>query len=102
MANAFTPQELTAGKLLCGKNFPNFVRTWNWLVRFCRNLQGDAQGGADGAITVDRADEDHPIVRLTKTFSTSGGGATYVKGDDTNIVFTPKDDGTIAIDVYYV
>ncbi len=39
--------------------------------------------------------------RTTITFSSTGGGAEYVKGADTNIVFTDKGNNRIAIDVYY-
>lgn len=31
-----------------------------------------------------------------------GGGKEYVSGDNSNVVFTPQSDGTVAIDVYYV
>lgn len=38
--------------------------------------------------------------------SSEGGGQNYIKGDDTNIVFTPvtsgDDAGKVKIDVYYV
>lgn len=101
----FQPQYLEQGKILSGKAFPNFVRTWNWLVDFVRNLTGDAENVADGAIVVDRADPSHPVIRTVKrneTGGSGGGGKTYVCGADSNIVFTDLEDGTTSIDVYYV
>lgn len=90
----FQPQLLTKGRALCGKAFPNFVRTFNWLVDFCQNLKGDAQGGADGGgkITVDTADPAHPVIRCkgcSSSSSFSGGIATGAFQIDL------ADDGTV-------
>lgn len=71
----FDPQYLEGGKILTGKNFPKFVETWNWLVDFCRNLRGDGDAAPfDGQVSVDKASIKHPIIRLTKTIPTDGGG----------------------------
>lgn len=63
--DGFQRQYLESGKILSGKSFPNFVRTWNWLVNFCSNLSGDSAAVGDGKIEVDRADADHPVIRIT-------------------------------------
>lgn len=113
MAVNIVLEKLEQGKALCGMNFPGFVKTFNWLVDFCCNLKGDADVDAlNGRVTVDTADEAHPIIRFNASgFSTGGGGGggscdcpTYVAGDDTNIVFTESTDTdgkTIKVDVYY-
>lgn len=67
-------QTLKDGLALCGKNFPNFVNTWNWLVNAFDNLRGDADiNNETGHIKIDRTDPKHPVVRLTN-FGTLGGG----------------------------
>ena len=73
----FDLQFLKGGKALCGKAFPNFVATWNWLVNFCANAKGDADvNDAQGHIKVDRADPAHPIIRCTGCSTSSGGSST--------------------------
>ena len=61
-------QYLKHGKALCGKAFAAFVETFNWHNDFCKNLKGDADlpgdGGGNGAISVDRGDPTHPIIRF--------------------------------------
>ena len=57
---------LSHGKALCGKVFARFVETYNGLVDFCANLEGDGDvAGGDGRITVDRADPAHPVIRCS-------------------------------------
>ena len=70
----FELQFLKSGKALCGKVFPQFVATWNWLVNFCSNMKGDADvNDAQGKITIDRADPAHPIIRCSGCSGGSGG-----------------------------
>lgn len=69
----FELQFLKSGKALCGKVFPNFVATFNWLVNFASNMKGDADVDATiGHIKVDRADPAHPVIRCA---GCSGGGS---------------------------
>ncbi len=77
--DGFQKQYLAQGKLLTGKSFPNFVRTWNWLVNFCANLSGDADNLGDGKIEVDRSNADHPVIRIT----TRGNGGSSSSGEAT-------------------
>lgn len=72
--DGFQRQYLESGKILSGKSFPNFVRTWNWLVSFCSNLSGDSAAVGDGKIEVDRADADHPVIRITTRGNASESG----------------------------
>lgn len=77
----FELQFLKSGKALCGKAFPQFVATWNWLVNFCSNMKGDADvNDAQGKITVDRADPAHPIIRCSGCSGGGGGDATTTAG----------------------
>lgn len=72
---AFDAQYLESGKALCGKNFPGFVGTFNWLVDFCRNLKGDGDLDAlCGRVKVDAADPRRPVVRLNADGLGGGGG----------------------------
>lgn len=73
--DGFQRQYLEQGKILSGKAFPNFVRTWNWLVNFCSNLSGDSAAVGDGKIEVDRADADHPVIRITSRGNGGEGGS---------------------------
>lgn len=99
---AFGIQLLKHGLALCGKNFGGFVEAWNHVVRRSANICGDADAyPADGIISVDNTDVDHPIIRLDRTKLPSGG-LEHVAGDDTNIVFdTTSEPGKIKVDVYY-
>lgn len=73
-------QYLSHGKALCGKVFARFVETYNGLVDFCANLEGDGDvAGGDGRITVDRADPAHPVIRCSGCGDSGGGGS---GGDD--------------------
>ncbi len=72
----FELQILKRGKALCGKTFPQFVDTWNRLVRSVSNLKGDADvDSAQGRIKVDRADPDHPVIRCVNCKGGSGGSS---------------------------
>lgn len=68
-----------------------FVDTFNWLVDFCSNLQGD------GNIEVDTQKSDKPKIKLV--------GLPLISGDDTKVVLTEvkdgKNKGLTKIDVYY-
>ena len=76
----FRLQFLKSGVALCGKVFPDFVTTWNWLVRAVSNLKGDADvNDAQGRIKVDFTDPDHPIVRCV---GCNGGGNGGGNGND--------------------
>lgn len=85
--------KLEKGKLIDSQQ--GFVDTFNWMVDFIENLKGDGS-----RIEVDRSMSDAPVVRYVDEEDGSGG-TEYVAGDDTNIVFTPKSDGKVAVDVYY-
>lgn len=66
-------QLLKHGKALCGKVFGGFVDTFNWLVRFCSNIRGDKDvSDANGHITVDLSDPDHPVIRCSGCSDSSG------------------------------
>lgn len=61
--------ELTAGLAIgAGKN-EGFVETFNWLVRFCKNLQGD---GANIEIENDLGDQ--PTIEWVGQIGNVGGG----------------------------
>lgn len=108
----FELQFLKSGKALCGKAFPRFVATWNWLVNFCSNLKGDADvNDAQGKITVDRADPAHPIIRCSGCSggsssgdSSSGGGLDSITGTDgvavsgvKTLTFKTADDANVEV-----
>lgn len=58
-------QELTKGKILCGKTAPDFVETFNYTARRCDNLCGDADLNPEsGKITVDNTNPEHPVIRI--------------------------------------
>ncbi len=62
---AFGVQLLKRGLALCGKNFANFVEAWNHVVQRSANICGDADANpADGYISVDNANPDHPVIRF--------------------------------------
>lgn len=107
---------LSHGKALCGKVFARFVETYNGLVDFCANLEGDGDvAGGDGRITVDRADPAHPVIRCSgrvtlagtdnESVVCSGGKITFASAEDSNVVVkvSADDDGnlTVTIGVYY-
>ena len=80
-------EKLEQGKALCGRNFPGFVKTFNWLVDFCRNLKGDADVDAlNGRVTVDTADAAHPVIRFNAAGFSTGGGGSGGGGDETDCV----------------
>ena len=61
-------QLLTKGKILCGKVFPNFADTWNYLVHRSENIKGDKDlDPQSGHIKVDNTDPEHPIIRWQPT-----------------------------------
>ena len=43
-----------------------FAATFNWMLNFCRNLSGGP------GVTVDRTDNDHPIIRIGDVKATAG------------------------------
>lgn len=86
--------KLEKGRLIDSQK--GFVDTFNWMVDFIENLKGDGE-----RIEVDRSMSDAPVVRLVEDDEKTSGGTEYVAGEDTNIVFTPKEDGSVAVDVYY-
>lgn len=106
---------LEKGKLIDVQE--GFVDTFNWLVSFCSNIDGekgevtgdDGDDDDDGKFVavVDKEVSDFPVIRIEGKMAKSGGGKEYVAGDDTNIVFTPETDddgnetGTVKVDVYY-
>lgn len=90
---------LSHGKALCGKVFARFVETYNGLVDFCSNLQGDSDvAGGDGRITVDRADPAHPVIRCSGCGDSSGGSsaaAADLSASAFGLVEEKGDDGTV-------
>ena len=113
-------QKLTKGLFLCGKNFANFVATFNWLVDCCRNLKGDADTNNDqGHIRVTGINQGRPIISFIGQSSVGTGtikgntedsveislsGAVVKSAEDSNVKITTSIiDGvpTITIGVYY-
>ena len=88
--------KLEKGKLIDSQE--GFVDTFNWMVDFINNLRGDGDGDAGKRISLDKSVSDHPVIKFGGELSS---GCNYVAGEDTNIVFTPRENGTIAVDVYY-
>lgn len=73
------------GKLLTGKNFPQFVDTWNYTTQRIENLKGDRDANPqNGHITIDNADPEHPIIRYVGKNQQSelSGGVTSIIGED--------------------
>lgn len=92
--------KLEKGKLIDSQE--GFVDTFNWMVDFIENLKGDGDADAGKSVRVDRSVTDHPVIRLDGSpGGGDGGGVEFVQGDDTCILFTPKEDGKVAVDVYY-
>jgi len=67
------------------------------------NLMGERNLTPDsGFIEVDRSMPTHPVVRFrADCLPESNGSKEYIPGDDTNIVFTPTEDGKVKVDVYW-
>ena len=70
------PQKLTelkAGLALGAKENEGFVDTFNWLVRFCKNLRGD-----DSYIRLENGLGDQPTIEwIGNLIIGSGGGSNY-------------------------
>ena len=69
--------KLTKGTIIDAN--PGFVETFNWLVDFCNNLQGDGDRNKARKITLDKSDPDHPVVRFN-------GAASAVAADQFVVV----------------
>ena len=68
-------QQLQKGKFLCGKTAPDFVDTWNYVVKRLENLKGDGDvaGGKQGRIKVDVTNPEHPIIRYVDPAAQGAG-----------------------------
>lgn len=94
---AFGVQLLKRGLALCGKNFGGFVEAWNHVVQRSANICGDADANpADGRISVDNTNPDHPVIR----FDASNLGSSGSSGSDalpSAFMATPNydDDGEL-------
>lgn len=92
MARPQTLQMLTTGKALCGKNFPAFAETYNYIANRVENLRGDHDlNQQNGYISVDDTDPEHPVIRLAKIPDGTGGSASVLPGcfdldDDYNFI----------------
>lgn len=74
-------QFLERGKLLCGSNFPVFVRTWNWLVDGFDTFLGDGdQNPQNGSIFVDRTNPARPLITWKAPQWMEMNSATYKHG----------------------
>ena len=74
MAKPAAMQKLDKGKLLTGKNFPQFVDTWNYTTQRIENLKGDRDANPqNGHINVDNTDPEHPIIRYVGKEEKGGG-----------------------------
>ena len=102
-------QKLTKGLFLCGKNFANFVATFNWLVDCCRNLKGDADTNNDqGHIRVTGVAQGRPIISFTGKLPSGGGGSATLKGNTSDseeisldgAVLTSASDSNVQIKTY--
>ena len=90
MAKPSYIQQLDKGKLLTGKNFPEFVSTWNYAVNRIENLKGDRDvNPTNGVITVDNADPEHPVIRFSGSSSTTGKSGEF--NIVTNIIWNTTD-----------
>jgi len=92
MARPAALQFLKKGMLLAGKVFPQFVATWNWLVRAFDNLCGDADLNVQqGYISVDRTNPDRPVIRFdVRRVANSGlfsNGRFTISRDNGSIVY---------------
>lgn len=105
--------KLVTGKLLSAQK--HFVATFNWLVSFADNLKGDKK-----YINVNRSDTENPFVELdyeklredlkndphgikggVTKLNGKDGVVELVSGSDSVVHFTPRQDGTIEVSVYY-
>lgn len=95
----FQLQFLTKGKALCGKAFPSFVATWNWLVDAFSNMKGDADvDETQGHIKIDRSDPAHPVIRYVAP-ATNGGGEDEPEEQEESAVVTSLNSSTGALSV---
>lgn len=77
------PCRLKKGEMIDSQR--GFVDTFNWLVDFCRNLQGDKdRNPVGGVVTVDRTVSDFPIVKAD--VQGGEGGLAKVVGSDSSSV----------------
>lgn len=62
-----------------------FVDTFNWIVDFCNNIQGDGNidGGKKLRISLDKSQDDHPVIRVSG--EATGGGSSFAGGDGISI-----------------
>jgi Fe-S cluster biogenesis protein NfuA len=75
MARPNNLQELSKGKILCGKTAPDFADTWNYVVKRLENLKGDGDvaGGQQGRIRFDVTNPEHPIIRYVDPAAQGAG-----------------------------
>lgn len=120
--------KLVKGKLIDAQ--PGFVDSWNRMVDCWNNLTGagkasvrwpietvptvdvpegsDNGGGEDEDEDEENLDDIPELVMPPFDPCRPSSGREYIKGDDTNIVFTPVEDtesedyGKIKVDVYYL
>ena len=70
----------------------NFVATFNWVVNFCRNLKGDELN-----VTVDRADTDHPVIRMARNDAHLAPFAVrWSEADSSVVVYLPEGSCNLA------
>lgn len=62
---------------------PGFVDTFNWLVDFCNNLQGDKDLNRDKHISVNKTKDDHPVIEFD---GEAGSGAIAVADDQIVVI----------------
>ena len=110
--------KLEKGKLIDSQK--GFVDTFNWLVDFCSNLNGDGE-----RIEVDKSMSDAPVVRYVEddekkspgggtvtvvgtdgsTATADAGKITFASAEDSNVSATvaADDEGnvTVTLGVYY-
>jgi len=72
---------------------PGFVDTFNWLVDFCNNLQGDKDLNRNKRISINRSKDDHPVIEFDGEAS---GGLAGVAADQivvTSVEWTGAEGG---------
>ena len=98
------PCHLKKGEMIDSQK--GFVDTFNWLVDFCKNLQGDKdRNPANGVVSVDRSVSDFPVVKADAALG--GGGLAKVVGSDgssvsnaTTLTFAvPSTDANLSVAV---